>query len=181
MTANGQAVAASPVDQIRDRLDDPKVAASLNNLLDHAELLAVLVSGLDGFVRRGDAITDSLSSAVVELKGASAAGVIPGGDAFKGVDLQGLAQSLATLSGSLVGATPGLNTLLSSRLTDPEAAEVLAQLGQALVEGKAAAAADPGGPKGVFGFWKVTKDPDVLRGLGFLIQVARAFGRRMGQ
>lgn len=181
MTANGQAVAVSPADQIRERLDDPEVAASLNDLLDHADLLAVLVSGLDGLVRRGDAITDSLSSAVVEFKGASSAGVIPGAEALKGVDLQGLTQSLATLSNSLVGATPALNTLLSSRLTDPQAAEVLAQLGEALVEGKAAAAADPGGPRGVFGFWKVSKDPDVLRGLGFIIQVARAFGRRMGQ
>ncbi len=181
MTANGQAVAVSPADQIRDRLDDPNVAASLNTLLDHADLLAVLVTGLDGFVRRGDAITDSLSSAVNDFKGAAAAGVVPGADALKGVDLPGLAQSLATLSNSLVGATPAINTLLSSRLTDPQAAEVLAALGQALVDGKAAAAADPGGPKGLFGFWKVTKDPDVVRGLGFMIQVARAFGRQVGR
>lgn len=180
MTANGQAVALSPADQIRDKLDDPKVAASLNNLLDHAELLAVLVTGLDGLVRRGDVITDSLSSAVNDFKGASAAGVVPGGEALKSVDLQGLAQSLATLSNSLVGAAPALNSLLSSRLTDPQTAEVLAALGQALVDGKAAAAA-PGGPKGLFGLWKVTKDPDVVRGFGFMIQVARSFGRQVGQ
>ena len=180
MTANGQAVAVTPADTVRDRLDDPQVAAALNTLLDHADVLAVLVSGLDGFVRRGDTITETVSSAVAEFRGASAAG-IPGADALKGVDLQGLAQSLATLSGSLVGAAPGLNTLLSSQLTDPEAADVLAALGQALVEGKAAAAADLGGPRGMFGLWKVSRDPDVVRGLGFLIQVARAFGRRIGQ
>jgi hypothetical protein len=180
MTANGQAVAVTPADSVRDRLDDPQVAAALNTLLDHADVLAVLVSGLDGFVRRGDTITETVSSAVAEFRGASAAG-IPGADALKGVDLQGLAQSLATLSGSLVGAAPGLNTLLSSQLTDPEAADVLAALGQALVEGKAAAAADLGGPRGMFGLWKVSRDPDVVRGLGFLIQVARAFGRRIGQ
>ena len=58
---------------------------------------------------------------------------------------------------------------------------MLAALGQALVEGKAAAAADLGGPRGMFGLWKVSRDPDVVRGLGFLIQVARAFGRRIGQ
>ncbi|BBY65976.1 DUF1641 domain-containing protein [Mycolicibacterium helvum] len=179
MTANGQAVAVSPADQIRDKLDDPKVAASLNNLLDHADLLAVLVTGLDGLVRRGDVIADSLSCAVNDFKGASVAGV-PGAEALKSVDLQSLAQSLATLSNSLVGAAPALNSLLSSRLTDPQTAEVLAALGQALVDGKAAAAA-PGGPKGLFGLWKVTKDPDVVRGLGFMIQVARSFGRQVGQ
>ena len=168
MTANGQAVAVSPADQIRDRLDDPKVAASLNNLLDHADLLAVLVEGLDGFIRRGDLITESLTSAVGDFKSVSMAGVVPGADALKDVDLQGLAQSLAMLSTSLIGAAPALNTLLS-------------QLGPALAEGQAAAAADPGGPKGLFALWKVTKDPDVARGLGFMIHVARAFGRQVGR
>ncbi len=90
MTANGQAVAVSPADQIRDRLDDPTVAASLNALLDHADLLAVLVTGLDGFVRRGDLITDSLTSAVNDFKGVSVAGVLPGAEALKGVDVQGV-------------------------------------------------------------------------------------------
>ena len=168
MTANGQAVAVSPADQIRDRLDDPTVAASLNALLDHADLLAVLVTGLDGFVRRGDLITDSLTSAVNDFKGVSVAGVLPGAEALKGVDVQGWTQTLVTLSNSLVVAAPALNTLLL-------------QVGQAVAEGKEAAAADPGGPKGLFGLWKVTKDPDVARGLGFMIQVARAFGRQVGQ
>jgi hypothetical protein len=173
MTANGQAVAVTPADTVRDRLDDPQVAAALNTLLDHADVLAVLVSGLDGFVRRGDTITETVSSAVAEFRGASV-----GGDALKGVDLQGLAASLATLSGSVVGATPALNTLLSSGLTDPQAAQVLASLGDSLVDGKAGAA-NP--PKGLYGLWKATKDPDVARGLGFLLAVAKSFGRRVGQ
>ncbi len=177
MTANGQAVAVTPADSVRDRLDDPQVAAALNTLLDHADVLAVLVSGLDGFVRRGDTITDTVSSAVAEFQGASAAG-IPGAEALKGVDVQSLVASLATLSGSVVGATPALNTLLSSGLTDPQAAQVLASLGDALVDGKAGAA-NP--PKGLYGLWKATKDPDVARGLGFLLAVARSFGRRVGQ
>jgi hypothetical protein len=178
MTANGQAVAVTPADTVRDRLDDPQVAAALNTLLDHADVLAVLVSGLDGFVRRGDTITNTVSTAVAEFRGASAAGVIPGGDALKGVDLQALAASLGTLSGAVVGATPALNTLLSSKLTDPQTAEVLAQLGDALVDGKAGAA-NP--PKGLYGLWKATKDPDVARGLGFLLAVAKSFGRRVGR
>lgn len=182
MTANGQMLAISPADALRDRLDDPQVAQSLNNLLDHADLLAILVTGVAGFVRRGDEISDSLAAAVGELNLSSLSSQsIPGAQSLKDVDLQGLASSLASLSGAVVGATPGLHTLLTSRLTDPEAAEVLALLGQALVEGKAAATADPGGPKGLFGLWRVTKDKDVQRGLGLMVQVARAFGRRLAQ
>lgn len=181
MTANGQVIAVSPADTLRDRLDDPEVARSLNSLLDHADLLAILVRGLDGLIRRGDEISDSLVSALDELKGSALVDAIPGGEALRSVDLQGLAGSLASLSGPLVNATPVLNTLLTSRLTDPQAAEVIALLGEALVEGKAAADADPGGPKGVFSLWRVSKDKDIVRGLGFMIQVARAFGRRLPQ
>lgn len=181
MTANGQAIVVSPADALRERLNDPDVANSLNSLLDHADLLAILVDGLDGLIRRGDEISNSLVSALDELKGSSLAGSIPGGESLRNVDLQGLAASLASLSGALVDATPALNTLLTSRLADPQAAHVMALLGEALVEGKAAAEADPGGPKGLFGLWRVTKDKDIVRGLGFLVQVARAFGRRLPQ
>ncbi|PND57913.1 hypothetical protein CRM90_10660 [Mycobacterium sp. ENV421] len=162
MTANGQTVATSPGDQIRERLDDPAVAEALNTLLDHAELLAVLVSGLDGFIRRGDTISNSLSSALTELKGAPLGSAVPGAAALKGVDIQALAASLAALSATLVAATP-----------------VLSALGEAVVDAKAAATVAP--PKGLFGLWKVTKDPDVGRGMNFMIQVARSFGRRVGR
>ena len=183
MTANGQVLQLSPADQVREKLDDPRVAASLNDLLEHADLLAILVSGLDGLVRRSDQIGDSLTSAIGEFKtdakGSSLAQSIPGIDALKSVDLAGLAGSFATLSDRVIGATPALDSLLSSSLTDPQAAEVLAQLGDALVEAKAATARNPHGPKGLFGILKATKDPDVARGLGFLLQVAKAFGRQL--
>lgn len=183
MTANGQALAVAPSDEIKARLDDPQVAASVNMLLQHADLLAVLLTGLDGLVRRSDTIGDSLTSAIGEFKGdfqgRSLTDSIPGADALKNVDFAGLAASLATLSDKVIGAAPGINSLLASPLTNPQAAEVLGQLGQALIDGKAAAAKSPEGPKGVFALLKATRDRDVARGLGFLIQVARAFGKQL--
>lgn len=181
MTANGQAVAVAPSDEIKARLDDPQVAASVNMLLQHADLLAILLTGLDGMVRRSDEISDNLTSAIGEFKGdfQGRSIAIPGAAALKGVDFAGLAASLATLSDKVIGATPAINSLLASPLTDPQAAEVFGQLGRALVEAKAAAAKAPEGPRGVFGLLKTTRDRDVARGLGFLIQVARAFGRQL--
>ncbi|MHA7652151.1 DUF1641 domain-containing protein [Mycobacterium sp. ML4] len=181
MSANGQVVALAPGDRLRDRLDDPAIAASLNSLLDHADLLAILVTGLDGMVRRGDEISESVASAVSEIRGASL--TVPGFDEVKAelgsVDVQALAGTLTSLASALVAAAPTLNKVLNSALLDPQAADVLVELGGALIEGKAAAAADPGGPRGLFGLWRVSKDQDINRGLGFLIQVARAFGRRL--
>lgn len=185
MSGNGQFLQLSPADQVREKLDDPQVAASLNSLLEHADLLAILVSGLDGLVRRSDTLSDTLTSAIGDFKGAkgvngaSLTQSIPGIDSLRSVDLAGLAESFATLSDKVIGATPALNSLLESRLTDPQAADVLAQLGEALVEAKAATAKHPDGPKGFFGILKATKDPDVIRGIGFLLQVAKGFGRQL--
>lgn len=185
MTANGQLVETSASERLRERLEDPAVAASLTSLLDHADLLAILVTGLDGLVRRGDEISESLASAVDEIRGpaTSFAANVPGlseaRNELRDVDVQSLAVGLAALTRTLIDAMPALNKLLSSPLVDPKAVDVLAELGQAVVDGKAAAEADPGGPKGVFGLWRISKDKDINRGLGFLIQVARAFGRRL--
>lgn len=172
MTANSQVLYVSPADQVRAKLDDPRVAAALNDLLEHADLLAILVSGLDGLVRRSDEISDSVTSAIGEFKGEV-------NSPLKSVDLAGLAGTFATLSGKVIEATPALNSLLGSSLVDPRAAEVLGQLGAALVEAKSATARNPEGPKGFFGILKSAKDPDAVRGLGFLLQVAKAFGRQL--
>lgn len=181
MSANGQVVDASPGDRLRERLEDPQVAAALNSLLDHADLLAILVTGLDGFVRRGDEITASLSSTVEELRGAGSP--LPGLDGVQAelrtVDVQALAAGLSSLAGAVADAAPALNRLLRSQMLSPQVVDLLADAGEALVEGKAAAAADPDGPKGLYGLWRLSRDRDVTRGLGFVAQVARAFGRRL--
>lgn len=186
MGASGQAATpvldsvngAGPADSVRDRLDDPRVAEALTTLLDHADLLAVLVSGLDGFVRRGDDITANLTSAWGELSGSSEQ--IPGLAALREVDLTELSASLAVLTGGLVKATPAINTLLSSSLTDPRGAEVVAALGDALVSARSSV---PAPPRGLRGLWSTlrgaAKDPDVTRGLAYLIEVARVFGRKV--
>ena len=175
MGTNGEASApvlepaplAGPSAILRERLDDPRVADALNTLLEHADLLAVLVTGLDGFVRRGDDITANLTSALGELKGQS-------------VELGQLSSSLAQLSGGLVHAAPALTTLLNSPLTDPQGAEVIAALGDAMVSARTSV---PPAPRGVRGLWKTlrgaAKDPDVARGVAYLLEVARVFGRRV--
>lgn len=171
--SNGQLVAQSPADDLLARLDDPKVAAALSNLLDHADLLAILVVGLDGLVSRGEVIGSSLADAVTELRS--------GAEDLPAVDLKALAGSLATLSGSLPTAIPALGALLDSSLTDPKAIEVITQLGHALVVGRERIEAAPPTPTGVFSLLRTLKDEDVARGLGFLIQVAKSFGQQLGQ
>lgn len=170
-------IAESPGDDVIARLDDPRIASSLSLILDHADLLATLIVGLDSLLRRADVISDSLASGVAEIRDLAAAG--NGQRPWPSVDLAAVSDSITRLSAAAVDATPALDRLLHSPLTDPQTAGVLAEIGEALLEGKQAVAADPRGPKGVLALMRVTKDPDVSRGLGFMIQIARAFGKRL--
>lgn len=174
MTVNGQLAARSPADGLAERLDDPKVAAALGDILEHADLLALLVESLDGFVRRGDVITEAVADGVRDLRSVG----LP--VELADVDLRGLVGSLATLSGGVAGATPQLQTLLtSSLLTDPRTADTLVLFGEALVAGRERASAAPAPPSGVFGLLRTLRDDDVARGLAVLVETARALGRRL--
>lgn len=170
-------IAESPGDEVIARLDDPRIASSISLILDHADLLATLVVGLDGLLRRAEVIGDNVASGVAEVRDLAASG--NGQRPWPSVDLAALSDSITRLSAAAVDATPAIDRLLHSPLADPQTADVLAEVGHALLEGKRAAAEDPRGPKGVFALMRVTKDPDVSRGLGFMIQIARAFGRRL--
>jgi hypothetical protein len=170
-------VEQSPGDDLLQRLDDPRVASSLSLILDHADLLATIVAGLDGLLRRAEVIGDSVVSGVAEFREVAASA--NGQRAWPSVDISAISDSVTRLSAAAIDATPAVEKLLRSPLADPETAEIITQLGHALLDGKEAAAADPRGPKGVFALMRVTKDPDVSRGLGFLIHIARAFGQRL--
>ncbi|OZM75608.1 MULTISPECIES: DUF1641 domain-containing protein [unclassified Pseudonocardia] len=87
---------------------------------------------------------------------------------------------LTTLSGGLAGAAPTINALLTSALmTDPRTATTLELLGEALVEATEADARSPTAPTGAFALLGALKAPDVGRGRGLLIQVAKTLGRKL--
>lgn len=174
MTIDGQVAARSPADELRARLDEPQVAAALNTVLDHADLLALVAVALDGFLSRGDVIANTLAEAVGELRDASSNGSHP----FAGIDVKGLATSAAALSGPLVAATPALTTLLE-QATDPRAVETVTHLTAAVGDARTALDHGAPAPTGVLALLRVLKDPDIARGLGFLLEVAKAFGRRI--
>ena len=56
-----EAVLASPKEQLLACLDDPDVVDSLNRFLDQLPLLAFGAEALNGFIKRGDAITGKMT------------------------------------------------------------------------------------------------------------------------
>jgi hypothetical protein len=159
-----------PIDAVAERLNDPAVAASLVTLLDNAELLSTLVIGLSGFIERGDVIMDAVAEGVNDLKAA-------------GVERPEGAPSLAELGQVLVqlgAVAPVLARVNESAMVEPETIELLGMLSEAATEGAANARSHPTEVSGVFSAVKTLKDPEVQKGLGFVIEIARSLGRRMG-
>ena len=165
--------ASNPAAALAERLADPGVAASLNILLDHADLLAVLVTGLDALISRGDTITDSLAGGVRELR---AAGEQPQADAVR---LVGALQQLSALGPPLLDKLPVLENLLGSDLADPRVIDIASTASRAIVRGAEQAGTTQPRISGIRALLRALKDPDVSRALGFVMSVAKALGREL--
>lgn len=162
-----------PLDVVKERLNDPDVAASILTLLDSAELLSVLTTGLSEFLARGDTIIDSVAGSVRELQGATP-------DAATATRFRETAGELRSLAGHLTDATPSINKLLASGMLSPQMIDLLTMVSESAVEGATQAAAHDTTVRGVRGTLKALKDPDVQRGMGLLVEIAKSLGRRMG-
>lgn len=153
-----------------ERLNDPTVAAALVTLLDHAEMLSTLVLGLGGVIQRSESIMDAVAEGVNDFKAAGGPGAIEGAPSLA---------DLGAVTGQLAAAEPVLGHLLNSSMTYPETIDLLGMMSEAAVEGVTAAKANGTTVSGVRGAMKAMKDPEVQKGLGLMLEIARALGRRV--
>ncbi len=162
-----------PAQALAERLAEPRTAAALGTLLDHADLLAVLVSGLDGLVSRSETITDSLIDGVSELRAAGQPA------RTNAAQLITTAQQLSTLTPALLDKLPVLEALLGSDLADPKVIELASLAARAATSGAEQAPQASIKVSGVRSLLRALKDPDVSRALGFVLSIAKALGKEL--
>jgi uncharacterized protein YjgD (DUF1641 family) len=172
MAVNAPATSNEPVEAVVERLNDPTVAASLVTLLDNAELLSTLVLGLGGMLERGDTIIDSVADGVNELKAASVA---------DGIEHLPTPAELAALTAALARATPVITEVLDSSMVSSDTVQLLSVISASAQEGAARARDADASVSGVRDAFRALRDPDVSRGLGVLVEIARSLGRRVDQ
>ena len=160
-----------PIDAVAERLNDPGVAASLVTLLDNAELLSTLVLGLAGFVERSETVMDSLADSVHEFKAIKFS---------SGDDGMPTLADARRIAGQLGQAAPVLEQVLQSPMTRPETISLLSLLSESAVEGSTNAQSNPARLTGIRSLAKAIRDPEVLKGLGVLIEISKSLGRRLG-
>lgn len=159
-------LSSTPSEALRARLDDPKVAASLSMMLDNADTLALGLVALDGLLRRADTISGNIEGSLKDVKAI--------GDSFSY-----LAAPTKRLANDAPQIADAADALLDSGMLSREVVALLGQLAGALVTGHEAARANGTTVGGIFPALRALKDPDVGRGLGLLIEVARALGKTL--
>ncbi|GAB91520.1 DUF1641 domain-containing protein [Gordonia rhizosphera] len=161
---------------LADRMAEPEVADALLSLLDHADLLAVLVEGLDGLLQRGDDLSNTLVDALTELRATVEADDSP----FAAVDLTEIGRTLRTAMELAADVTPALGTLKDSGVFSPDTVGAVGRLGGALASADVAyrAGRTPTTMRGVLGG---LRDKQVRAGLGYLVGVAKALGASSSQ
>lgn len=166
-------LAPDPLELLVSRLEDPKIAASLNQLLDHVDLLAVMVVGLDELISRGDTIADSLTEGVQELKDADISKLPDIGE------LIAMGKQLTGLIGPLQEMLPTLEHLLHSNLVSTQVIDIGSAVSRAAVAGGATARKDQTKISGLRAMLRALKDDDVSRALGFMMAIAKALGQEL--
>lgn len=168
-------------DALAARLDDPETASALLSILDHADLLAVMVTGLSGLIARGDTISDSLADAVKELASASEG-------AMDGLDVGGMVSGAAQMAKALPRIAPGLSAAADSGIVErlvaadvfgPEAVNTISVLARGLSRGAALDSASPQAVHGPLSMLKALRDDDVSRALNFFLSIAKAVGQEL--
>jgi Protein of unknown function (DUF1641) len=174
-TADAGVVAApaeDPIESVLARLDEPSIVDSLHQLIDHLDLLAVLIVGLDGLVSRGDTIADSLSDGFNELRRADK----PPVDVAK---LLSLGQQLTDAAPALLDLLPVVERIAASDLGDPSLIDLAATVSRAAVRGASEAQSGRTSVNGIRSLLRSLKDEDVSRALGFIFSIAKALGQEL--
>lgn len=170
MTSEASRAYTPDVEGLVQRLGEPSTLMAIHSLLDHAELLAVVVAGLDGLARKGDVISDTIAEVITEARAAGRA---------TGLDVRSTSQQLATLIPTFAEAAPAIARVAHSAIVDEDAIAVVGSTGTALSAAYRKAQEEK--PRvGALGLVRATRDDDVQRGLGFLIEVARQIGKELG-
>lgn len=162
-----------------ERLGDPRTLRLLQTLFDKLETAVFLLEAVDGFLRRGDEIAESAAGLVGELRNAN----VDIGDLKQIAErtpkiVEALGQLTETRALDRVpDLVNALQVLAKSGMLDPQVVSVLGDVGRRLAGAYDEVTAAPVAPVGSFGALKALGEPEIQRGLGLLLAVARRFGR----
>lgn len=192
----------SALRDLTDQLANPETLNSLKKVIEYAPMLVFLMEALDGFLRRGEEITDNIGESIREFSGQigeSGAGNLSEITAQVPKLVKPLMKNLPQLTESLpelleqapslmktgaklgeIAESEGVQAFLDSDMLTPELVGFLGDTGRIAVETKKDFQRNPE-KLGLWGLYKKSGDEDVQRGLGFLMELAKNFGQMLNE
>ena len=173
--------------ELNRRLGEPATFEAINQVLDRIDLVAASLEMMDSFLRRGDEVADNMAESVREVVGMAPTEEV----AMLSTLAEALPQLLQILPlfvqmiPQLMEVTERLQTILeseefaalmSSGVFAPRTVGIIAEVGNAMVDGYEATRRQPE-PPSLWQLFRSMRDPEVRRALGFLVE----FGSRLGQ
>jgi len=168
-----------------ERLAEPATLQSLNTLLEKLELAAFVLTALDGFLKRGDEVTESLADGVADLRKA-APEIAPGKLREMMTDLPILVDAghkvvASGLLAKIEELTRAGMMLSQAGMFDPKVVTTLAEVGRLASESYAEAKTAPKRLAGIVDLWRLFKDPAAQPALSLLFEMTRRFGQKIKQ
>lgn len=166
-----------------EKLADPSTLNSLNILVEKLELAAFLLTAVDGFLKRGNEVADSLAAGVADLR-MTAPEMGPDqmremiGDFLILVETghkivkSGLLAKIEELTGA------GL-LLSQAGMFDPKVVNTLGEVGRMASESYAEAKAAPKQIAGLLDLWRLFRDPEAQPALSLAFEMTRRFGQKI--
>ncbi|MCS6865904.1 MAG: DUF1641 domain-containing protein [Gemmataceae bacterium] len=145
-----------------ERLAAPTTLAALHQLLDQLPLLAFGAASIDGFLRRGEELTENVAESLQEVR------------VFQW-PLE--AKKLQQVLSSVPKVIDAVTALINAGLFDPEVVAVLVEVGRQLAGPYREAKHRPDQPVGPWGLFKALRDPDVQRALGVGLYIVKRYGQ----
>lgn len=178
-----RAQAQAPSGELAAALADPDVEHSLTVILEHADLLAMMVESVSELLARGDDLLDvgmelagELRTTIVNapvLKDPSTAQLLDSG--------RRLAATLPSVAPAVVAAAESgtIEALANSDLLSPRAVDQISLLARGVVRGAEVHATDPPKTGNPIALVKLLRDPDVAAAISYFACVAKALGQEL--
>lgn len=166
----GTAVEVQAEQALLERLSDPHTIEQLSRLLDKLDQAVFLFEMVEGFLRRGPEIAESVNDVVIRMRQRWAA-------PEQGTAWGDLLDALRRLRELL--DSPQVQTLLRSDVLDVRSVRVVGKLARAMIQ----AAEDVGRGEakriGLIGILRALGDPEVQGALHFALSFARHLSREL--
>jgi uncharacterized protein YjgD (DUF1641 family) len=164
-------------------LGNPATVASIRQLLDKLDLAVFAINAIDGFLRRGDEVANSMAEGFNDIRklanSENTAAITQYVEELPKFTAAGRKLISSGLLERMSELTEAGMMLSNAGFFEPKMVQPLAELGRMATESYVAAKATPVKQYGFFDLLRLLKDPEAQRTIHLLVEMSKQFGSKL--